>query len=113
MAAVAAAAHDPAAGGSPAGPADPAASTQPDAACRRRGGPAAWLRRALRGAQAVAEEKPTNHALDDDDEGDDISFDGGPADTPHDCSFGSLPEHLLEKVFSNLRGTNRKNHFAM
>ncbi|EFN55415.1 hypothetical protein CHLNCDRAFT_58003 [Chlorella variabilis] len=113
MAAVAAAASDPALGSSAASPGGEGASPRQDAACRRRAGPAAWLRRALRGAQAVAEERPVAQAPDDDDEVDDASYDGGAAEPLDDFSFGSLPEHLLEKVFSHLRGTNRRHHFAI
>ncbi|KAI3428445.1 hypothetical protein D9Q98_007272 [Chlorella vulgaris] len=90
------------------------AGDSPHLACRRRSGPAAWLRRALRGAQAVSEERPTAHSPDDDENfADDASSIGGTEALLHDCSFGSLPEHLLEKVFSHLRGTNRKHHFAI
>lgn len=93
--------------------ASPHRGSGPDAACRRRLRPVAWLRRALRGAQAVAEERPKAVAPEDDDEVDDASYDGSPIDAADACSFGNLPEHLLERVFSHLRGSNRKHHFAM
>ena len=91
-------------------------------ACRRRrsaSGPTAWLRRVLRGAQAVAEERSSPSAgrgedvdFDEEEEAEATSEDGGyPADVA--ASFGSLPEHLLERVFSHLRGANRRHHFAM
>lgn len=95
------AAADAAAGSSGAHP--------PPASAGRRS-PTAWLRRVLRGAQAVAGERPLTSVQGE--AYDDASDDGGSED--EECaSFGSLPEHLLEKVFSHLRGANRKHHFAM
>lgn len=95
------AAADAAAGSSGAHP--------PPASAGRRS-PTAWLRRVLRGAQAVAGERPLTSVQGE--AYDDASDDGGSED--EECaSFGSLPEHLLEKVFSHLRGANRKHHFAI
>ena len=82
----------------------------PSAPPAGRRSPTAWLRRVLRGAQAVAEERSPAHAQDEGD--DDASEDGG-GEGEECASFGSLPEHLLEKVFSHLRVANRKHHFAM
>lgn len=48
------------------------------------------------------------------DEADDASDDEPGAAEPADAaSFSTLPEHLLEKIFGHLRGSNRKHHFAM
>jgi hypothetical protein len=90
-------------------------------ACGRRAasGPTAWLRRVLRGAQAVAEERSSDNAgrgddadYDEEEEAEAASEVGAyAADVA--ASFGSLPEHLLERVFSHLRGANRRHHFAM
>lgn len=97
----------------PLGDAGPSSSATPVTARR---GSAAWLRQAMRRGQAVAEERP--------DTADAAELDGGePDDASDDCgasteldaaaSFGSLPEHLLEKIFGHLRCANRKHHFAM
>lgn len=80
----------------------------PPSAGRRS--PTAWLRRVLRGAQAVAGERSAASAQG---EADDDASDDGSGESEECASFGSLPEHLLEKVFSHLRGANRKHHFAM
>lgn len=91
-----------AAAGSSGGPLPPANAG--------RRSPTAWLRRVLRGAQAVAGERALTSAQGEAD--DDVSDDGD-SESEECASFGSLPEHLLEKVFSHLRGANRKHHFAM
>lgn len=82
----------------------------PSAAAKRRQGPGAWLRRVLRPNMAVAEEQPGEEEAGA--AADDASDDGG-QDLAECASFGSLPEHLLEKIFLHLRGANRKHHFAM
>lgn len=99
-----------------AGAGEPAGSSGAalgDAAARaRRRLPTAWLRRLVKGAQAVAEERRDDRAAGAGPDDDDASDDGG-AELESCASFGSLPEHLLEKVFLHLRGANRRHHFAM
>ncbi len=102
--------------GVPAGPAAAAGGSSASAlAAPTRRGPAAWLRHTILRAQAVAEDKPLAEALGEyEDEADDASDDEPGAAEPADlASFITLPEHLLEKIFGHLRGSNRKHHFAM
>ncbi|KAL4439179.1 hypothetical protein ABPG77_004081 [Micractinium sp. CCAP 211/92] len=102
--------------GVPAGPAAAAGGSSASAlAAPTRRGPAAWLRHTILRAQAVAEDKPLAEALGEyEDEADDASYDEPGAAEPADlASFITLPEHLLEKIFGHLRGSNRKHHFAI
>ncbi|KAL4428496.1 hypothetical protein ABPG75_002585 [Micractinium tetrahymenae] len=103
------------AGGPAALPAAAAASGASAVAAPTRRGPAAWLRHAILRAQAVAEDKPSMEAPGEyEDEADDASDDEAGAAEPADSpGFNSLPEHLLEKIFGQLRGSNRKHHFAI
>lgn len=113
--------EQPQAAGVPGGGAlaAPAAAAVGSSASAVRGptrrGPAAWLRHAILRAQAVAEDKPSMEVLGEyEDEADDASDDEPGAAEPADsASFSTLPEHLLEKIFGHLRGSNRKHHFAM
>lgn len=94
-------------------PAPAAAGDSPACSLRSRRSPAAWLRRVLRGAQAVAEDRPGQQGAEGAAEDDDAS-DAGADDEHCECTgFGSLPEHLLERILSHLRGANRKHHFAV
>lgn len=81
-----------------------------------RRGPAAWLRHAILRNQAVAEDRPSADVRGEyeDEAEDDASDDAASSADLADCaSFGSLPEHLLEKIFGHLRNSNRKHHFAL